>query len=343
MSHLLNGLAPIRSHAVSTAAQFIDMSYDLFDLPNATRIVLDKIQDKRWHLNKNGQNTPIVLLMGEDHDLPLTQIFQLCVLRMCHEQGLKCAFGYEARYDFINDPNVLNLLHAKIPQSHLPQTPQDHRDTLDPQLILNCTSDEPILHSLISYCLSKNISFMFNDAARHISNNGRHILINSDPINQRVAKKLHYRLQKNMIAPKKQYMRNYIMTEHIRDQITRTAPDILIQMLGDNHVLGCDDLEFPYSQSMAKLCRDAGLEAIPVITSMEEEELPDDADLSNALIFEGWTEQHAYRDRSAPAYKRFIRKSFTKAGLAMPPKPPSAYETQKYLLEFAQKQQHLHF
>jgi hypothetical protein len=303
--------------------QYIDMSDDIFNLNGAAAVVVEKIKASQNQQNQTGKEKPIIVLMGEDHNTPLTQIFQLAVLKECIDNDIRPAFGYEARYDFLNEPAVLQpILKANPKMEQYLSIPKNHRDIFDTDLIISATKDEPILHAQAKFCDKHSISMMFNDAARTLGRSAKHqYLVTSDALNQKTARKLGISVAEDQFSPDTQYIRNHVMTELSLDQIKRSEPDVLIHMLGDSHIFGCPDIGFPYKTSMSKFCRDAGFDVIPVITAMDPEDLPKGrSTLSNALIFEGWGYGSELGDRSLPIYKKFVDMAFRKAQL------PTYYE-----------------
>lgn len=265
-------------------------------------------------------DTPLIVIMGEDHTKPITQLLQYAVLYLCLEKGLRPAFGLELRYDFLNSPHVLPDSYTKNAEiAALLSNPTTHRNLIDIDLARSYLNKD-ILDSSLSLCDKHKLSFKFNDASRAINSEGKNLINTQDDLFMNTAKRLRYKAISSPLeidAPKAIHIRNQIMCDFAFAQYQQDQPDVLIHMVGDSHVLGNEDYEYQYRHSMTHLCRQKGFDVIPVATSFDEDEIPFDAPLQNAIIIDGWQDAPSFNNYVTEEYVQYMRTLFETSRLPL--------------------------
>jgi hypothetical protein len=253
---------------------------------------------------------PIIVVMGEDHEAPKTQLLQYAVLHECVQSGLRPAYGAELPYDFLNnDKAIPKAIKGAKHVQRLLNAPDKHHNYID-QDFINFFDFDDALMAPLQYCAAQSLSFRFNDAARvNIEGAKRHVNID-DPLTKQTIQTLRYKHIPNPLRledPKAIHIRNHIMCNLAWHQLHETQSDIIIQMVGDSHVIGNDGDEYKYRHSMTHLCLKKGLDTISVITSLDEEEIPRNIGHDNIFHIIQDTDLKKFSDYDSPEAIDYIK------------------------------------
>lgn len=271
---------------------------DISQEPYNTRPILNALTQIIDKKTRQDHNKPLILLMGEDHDLVTSQILQLCTLAILKGKGQRVAYGLEypdntliSMKDHFND-----LVRGKFAEQTLwDRFWQDEniKSSFDMRALMMLMNHDKY-HYRARFCYDNGISCAFNDAA--ISATSEFLLDTTDPHVKEALNDLEYQGFKTYprSRPDAVHARNLIIARNIQRHINalENKPDIYVQMLGGFHVLGQSSTDhkthFPYHESVKETLKEMGYDVISLTFDMHDVSIPEDACLNDTLIVKGW-------------------------------------------------------
>jgi hypothetical protein len=305
---------------------------------------LDKIADSLLACifnMKAAQDTPkpLIVIMGENHEVPITQLLQYAVLHKAVEKGLKPAYGLELRYDFLSANNVFSKKAQAHPRIQaVMNSPEAHHSLINKDFIESYNFDE-MIRTPLRLCLKHGLSFRFNDASRTFNKRTGHHMNLGDEIYLKALKSLRYKKVPAPLcidSPKAMHIRNHIMCDKAMQQYKDAQPDFLLHMVGDSHVVGNDLEDYEYKHSLTNLCLKRGFDVLSVVTSFDEDEIPSDAPLTSAIHIQGWQKARHFSLYEGEDYYNYINTLLQQAKLPFIT-PKTELERQKSRAIFEQR------
>lgn len=243
------------------------------------------------------------------------------------------------RYDFLRNENAF----SKHAQSH-PQikaaidAPETHNSLIDKDFIDSYNFDE-MIKAPMHLCLAHGLSYRFNDASRYfVPRSGHHINLKDD-IFLKAQKSLRYKASQSPLeidTPKAMHIRNHIIRENAIQQYKDAQPDFLLHMVGDSHVVGNDLEDYEYKHSLTNLCLKRGFDVLSVVTSLDEDEIPSEAQLGSAIHIQGWQKARRFTLYDGDDYLNYINTLLKQAKLPSVT-PKTELERQKSRAIFEQR------
>lgn len=292
----------------AVSAKLVDMSQDIYNLRRPAHAIMERAHTIRTQ----DVQAPLIILMGEDHDCPVTRMMQLAVLHKCVEAGLKPAYGIECSYnvpktlkyreDFDSDSQVQNIFNDAAALPHCLTNE-----------FFTATSTVWMEH-IAQYCMQQGIPVSYNDAARNpladVCTDAQ------DPLTIEIAQKLGVKEddKRYFCSTTREgiFLRNVIIAQNAMDQLERHKPDVLVHMLGASHVMGElhgeGGAQFPYSQSLHPIFKLAGYPVISFLPFDPAARIPSDAPLDDCVAVTGWENARCrfYSDKDVADHQRFI-------------------------------------
>ena len=245
-------------------------------------------------------NSPLIVTIAENHHFPLFTFLELALLQKCIDQGYKTSFAMEMPHDILPEYGR-NMYGLIIP-------PADNEKFVDHdaegKLLLkhSIVCPRPYAHEFIyEYCLQNSVAASFNDASVDTRLN------EEDPMTFRMMQEFNHQSGLDSCDPmandildthlscraSRMGVRNAVMVQNTKRQITRQTPDIIIHVTGFHHMYGSKDAGYTYQNSFDTRLKKSGLDVLSIAPSYTS--FPDDADLSTSLIIDGWEMEPAPR------------------------------------------------
>lgn len=291
------------------------ISKNEYDITSGVGAIMEA---ENWLLERLPTSVPIVILMGETHDILSHTAVQQKTLEhhLANAQidpSLRFSVGLEQPHDHLKNMPHVQTWPEWVNAILRNQTPDDPNGAR----VLNGLLKKPFdpsfnQTSLIKYCLEHRISTKLNDLSReyiHGIVEGKErvfMLLNEwDKQTKRLyranggSRDVLKRVVTSEIAVT---ARNMGIVENALAHLNATQARIYIQQCGLAHVLGSKPInrdgkehKYTYQKSLHALFREAGCAVIAVVPAKEDKK-PSDADTSNVIFIEGLSEQEETPD-----------------------------------------------
>lgn len=273
-----------------------------YDLRPAVTAIVERIEKVRASLN----GKPLIVLMGESHEIAAHSVLTTLTLRALHRQNpSKIAFGVELPYDVIIADLLYNNRHTPEEAAGLMMSDYDGQLNLRTYLDYIASDMATLSHRMtLEFCQSKEISTCFADAA--MSKDDDNYIDLQDPYNIDVFQKKIENLNTDRVnarSPMGVALRNIIMQERLTTHLRYSGADTMIVSCGAAHVWG-DGRNDEYEHSLAAFFHEAGtpcLSVLPIGRIIPPEIIPDDAATSfaDSVIITGLIEKAFFEKMSA--------------------------------------------
>lgn len=240
-----------------------------FDLRPQVRQITDAIHQTHRQ-TQSSADKPLVVLVGEYHDMPSHKIVQLMLLKsLLSSAGPSAlAVGLEHSHNFLEfmmrhrmNIDVPPVVHGKV--SAADRTGQR---TLESALAYADPVMAPVsTHTFFDFCLSQNIRTRFHDAAMSEA-------LDYLDVTDRATESL---VQKNSSGPFPRKidplqvegvkLRNIMIADRAVAHIRETRAPIYVQICGMLHLLGDSRWGMDYRDSLTARFEAAGMHVMPVI------------------------------------------------------------------------------
>lgn len=244
---------------------------DPCDLRPAVDGLMSRIENVSKSL-REGQ--PLVILMGEQHNLPSHIMLQHLLLdRLRKSAASRVAVGFEEPRNLpdviLNKGFDINTRH--VPPGALMAADRDGYKSLSAALALWNPDDAPLsVLSLFDFC-RQNFSSRFNDAAKVCGPSGFINRIDKkDPATSAVMTRLGMDCGGILspISPPGLKLRNIMMAESAMTHIRESGARLYIQRCGRTHIFGDIKGGHHYQDSLTALFADAGAAVLPVFVDI---------------------------------------------------------------------------
>lgn len=312
----LNGLHP--SHVFrggeGLSPYHINCSANPLDLRPAVDITLKAIDDRLATLP---EGTPLVVLVGENHDTPAHRVYQqlLASRLLARETDFAVAMEWPHNQLAVVAKEEMGIPVSKGLYYEISALDTDGRGVLSAFMGFGTSIYAPLSkHQVIGFCCHNVIKTIFNDAA---DINGRTALDLRDPFTAAVGRI-------STAGPDGMAIRNRVMARRGVDYVCRQGLPIIIQPVGLAHVFGWHDQKVFYEDSLCAAYRKAGAEVLPVFITRPAHSyglnrLPEEAypALAGSVLIDGMAE-NGYNffslSRLWGGEKRFIKKLQVESG-----------------------------
>lgn len=279
------------TQATQSGAEVVSCAANSMDLQPALSAIMQRIENVSASLN----GRPLVVLIGENHELPAHKILQTLLLTKLHGQRPdKIACGMEI------SGNKLGQIVSCIENKNLTSAEKREISTQDPSgqmalsaylAYINPLSAPVARHTQLAFCRSSKIPTRFTDAA----DNSAEDLDSEDPVTGAIMK-AHppgWRDNDKGTEGTGAYdlkIRNLVMTAEAQKHIQETGAQLYIQQAGVAHILGSKIHKAAYKDSLQARFKQAGFDTLSVIVTSKDFDLKDipafelPTDLSDCLF-----------------------------------------------------------
>lgn len=277
--------------AAQAGAQIVSCAPNPMDLQPALTAIMQRIKDVSASLN----GRPLVVLVGENHEMPSHKILQTLLLkklRESHPDNMAC--GVEV------PGNKLGEIVSSVGGDNLTAAEKRQLNTEDPSgqkaigaylAYINPLSAPVARHTQLDFCRSAHIPTRFTDAAETAAQD----LDASDPLTGKIMKAHPPGWRDNATGSEGTgaydlKIRNLVMTAEAQEHLKQVGAGLYVQQAGVAHILGSKIHKSGYSDSLQARFRQAGFDTLSILITSKEFDLKDipvldlPADLSRCLI-----------------------------------------------------------
>ena len=287
----------IRSARDGIAGHYINCSANLYDLRPAANIIVGAAAKMRADL---ADDVPLVILIGETHNISAHLELQHLVAATFHDQGTVFAQAMERPSNTLAHmmTEAMGLDVSRGEGYYDSLIPFDPRGTASLAASIVCMHPEwaPVAEKNFNAFLYHNdIPTIFNDAARDFSLN--HAMLDmTDPLVQAGA--LIYTRDDEYVADaissSGMAVRNWVMAKRGLAFMQDHHVNVMVQNIGAHHLLGCRSDGFGYAESLSALYQKNGAAVLPVFLASSDMAggvgiIPNAgrADLARGVLIEG--------------------------------------------------------
>ncbi len=204
---------------------------------------------------------PLILLIGESHNMPSHPVIQMLVLKMLQDRRLNVSFGREMSHDLLfrrfckqAGRGEESGIFSDYVMSH------DLDGLLSLQALIGFENNlyiEDTNKTLLNFMIKKGVSTRFNDAASRAADT-QYMLDDRDIQTERLIRDLYPEHAEHLIGvieKEGMHIRNHMIVQKALSHAKRTQARIYVQQCGFNHLVGKS--KYLYQHSLSALFKEA--------------------------------------------------------------------------------------
>lgn len=269
----LNKLRPAESppltpdSAAESGAEMVSCASQPMNLQTAVSAIMERIEAVSASLN----GRPLVVLIGENHELPAHKILQTLLLQKLHArktQGLACGMEVAGNTPArVIERIVENATLSPEEKYRLNTDDPSGQDALSAYLAyINPTPAPVSRHTHLEFCRSAGIPTRFTDAAETISED----LDSKDPVTGKIMKDNPPGWRDSVRGHEGTgsydfKIRNLVMAHEAQKHLQQVGAQLYIQQSGVAHTLGSKPHKSAYQDSLHARFKEAGVDTLSVL------------------------------------------------------------------------------